>query len=37
MFNRGRIENEFNSHMVESRKKELIIYMMSFDDDIDIN
>ena len=37
MFNRGRIEGEFNSHKIESGNEELMIYMMLLDDDIDMN
>ena len=36
MFNRGWIEDEFNSHKIESVCEELMIYMMSLDD-IDMN
>ena len=32
MFNRGRIEGEFNSHNIDSGIEELMIYMMSLDD-----
>ena len=37
MFNWGSIEGEFNSHRIESVDEELMIYMMSLDDDIDMN
>ena len=32
MFNRGRIEDEFNSHRIESEFEELMIYMIELDD-----
>ena len=32
MFNRGRIEDEFNSHKIVSECDELIIYMIESDD-----
>ena len=37
MFNWGRIEGEFNSHITISGSEELMIYMISLDDDIDMN
>ena len=37
MFNRGWIEDEFNSHKIESVFEEVTIYMTSMDDDLDIN
>ena len=37
MFNRGWIEVEFNSHRIGSGSEELMIYMMSLDDYIDMN
>ena len=37
MFNRGSIEGEFNSHIIESDSEELMIQMISLDDDIDTN
>ena len=36
MFNRGRIEDEFNSHRIGSGSEELMINMMTLDD-IDMN
>ena len=36
MFNRGWIEDEFNSHRIRSGNEELMIYMMELDD-TDIN
>ena len=32
MFNRGRIEDEFNSHKIVSGIEELMIYMIELDD-----
>ena len=32
MFNRGWIEDEFNSHKIGSECEELMIYMMRLDD-----
>ena len=32
MFNRGWIEDEFNSHRIESACEELMIYMMKLND-----
>ena len=32
MFNRGSIEDEFNSHKIVSECEELMIHMMSLDD-----
>ena len=32
MFNRGRIEDEFNSHKIVSECEELMIYMIELDD-----
>ena len=32
MFNRGRIEDEFNSQKIESECEELMIYMIELDD-----
>ena len=32
MFNRGSIEDEFNSHIIVSEYEELMIYMISLDD-----
>ena len=37
MFNWGRIEDEFNSHGIGFEGDEDTIYMMWFDDDIDMN
>ena len=37
MFNRGRIEDEFNSHIIESGNEELMNYMMEFVNYIDMN
>ena len=37
MFNWGWIEDEFNSHIIESESEELMIYIMELDDDIDMN
>ena len=37
MLNRGRIEDEFNSHRIESGGEELMIFMMGLDNDIDMN
>ena len=37
MLNRGRIEDEFNSHMVESGNEELMTNMISLGDIIDMN
>ena len=37
MLNRGSIEGEFNSHKIGYENEELMICMMSFDDNIDIN
>ena len=37
MFNWGWIEGEFNSHRIGSGIEELMIHMMSLDDDIDMN
>ena len=32
MFNRGRIEGEFNSHIIGSEIEELMAFMIEFDD-----
>ena len=37
MFNRGWIEGEFNSHIIEFGIEELMIQMMLLDDVIDID
>ena len=33
MFNRGWIEGEFNSHIIEADSEVLMIYMIELDDD----
>ena len=37
MFNRGWIEGEFNSHIIESGSEELMIYITELDYEVKMN